>query len=424
MSGWFQVWLTLAAIVGAGWLVRLIVVGFVLRGRIVLTSDSHAGPLADAPRISVLVAARDEEKNIEACISTLLVQDYPNFEVIAVDDRSDDRTLEILRRFEQQAAGRLRVVSVEGRRAGWFGKNNAMHEGVKVATGDWLCFTDADCRQVSRRTLSVAMGECRACDVEFLSITPVLDTRTVWERITQPVCALVLILWFLPSRVNNPAKRTAYANGAFMLVRRDCYDAIGGHERLRDKMSEDIHMARIAKDMGRRLRVVENDDLYRTRMYRTVAESWRGWSRIFYGCLATAPRVATSASLVILFSVMPWLSLIAALVGWAMAGLDDTSSATVAPTAAASGAVTPATASAMPVSPWTLAVGLWGLVVGLKQLVMWRLYPVLKVGRCWSFTYVIGAVIVLGMLGSAFLKALGVTHTHWRGRTYGKNASE
>ncbi|MGB2987099.1 MAG: glycosyltransferase family 2 protein [Phycisphaerae bacterium] len=399
MSTWFRIWLTLAVVIGLVWLVRYAKMGRILRKRKVLSSHSYNDPPEDAPKVSILIAAKDEEDNVEACINDLLEQDYPDYELIVVDDRSRDRTPDILRRLEQQAAGRLRVVTVTALRDGWFGKNNAMREGVEASCGDWLLFTDADCRQTSRKTLSIAMREALSHDSDFLSVIPVLETRTTWERIIQPVCTLALMIWFLPHRVNRPWRKTAYANGAFMLMRRSCYEAIGGHERVRTKVNEDIQMARFAKQMGLRLRVVENDDLYRTRMYDSPLAAWRGWSRIFYGCLGSLTRLSSAASVLILLSIVPWVSLITALTGLVLA---DVSS----------------------VRLWAFAACVWLVVVVLEQLVTWRVYAVLRVEPVWSLTYVLGAIVTLGMLVNAMFKTIGATGTTWRGTTYIRRHSQ
>ena len=389
----FLIWLMLGVLVGLVWAVRLAMLGSILRKRSILHSASYDGPPEPSPRVTVLVAAKDEEDNIEVCIETMLKQDYPNFEIVAIDDRSGDRTPAILRRLAQRAGGKLRVVTVTQLREGWFGKSNAMREGVSIATGDWLCFTDADCRQTSTKTLTVAMQEVLAKNIDFLSITPLLETKAAWERMTQPVCAFVLMLWFLPQRVNDPSKKTAYANGAFMLMRRRCYEAIGGHERVRTEINEDIQMARIAKRTGFGLRVCENDDLYSTRMYRTMGDSWRGWSRIFYGSLATLPRLLIAAAALAGFALGPWVSTAAALIGrWS--------------------------ASAETADMWSLMLGIWACTLCLMQVVLWRLYPVLKISHGWSLTYPFGASIALGMLGNAMLKVVGATGTTWRGTRY------
>lgn len=385
----------LAAFVGLVWFIRLVFMGRAVRDREVLGDASHPqGPPA-TPMVSVLVAAKDEQDNIETCVRTLLDQDYPNYEVIAIDDRSDDDTPKILARLQDEFSGRLTVITIEQLREGWFGKNNAMRAGIERARGDWFMLTDADCRQTSRRTISVAMAEVLERDVDFLSITPVLEARAWWEHIVQPVCALVLMIWFLPSKVNDPKKKTAYANGAFMLMNRRCYEGIGGHERVRTEVNEDIIMAKLAKKGGFHLRVTENDDLYRTRMYATPREAWRGWSRIFYGSLQTAGRLGRAIGMLSLYSLLPWVSLVVAGMCVALAVGDA--------------------------GWWKTALVSWGVAVLLMQVVLWRFYGIVQIGRLWSLCYVGGATVALGMLISALLKVLGATGTNWRGTVYHGN---
>ena len=393
----YLVWLVFGVVVGLVWAMRLVEAASILRQRFILHSGSSDAPPNPAPRVSVLVAAKDEQDNIETCISTLLQQNYPNFEIIAIDDRSTDRTLEILRGMAQPAGDKLHVVTVTQLRDGWFGKNNAMREGVSVASGDWLCFTDADCRQTSTNTLTVAMRKVLDEKIDFLSITPLLDTKVAWERVTQPVCAFVMVFCFLPRDVNDPSKKTAYANGAFMLMDRNCYEAIGGHERVRTEVNEDIVMARIAKEMGFGLHVAENDDLYHTRMYRTMGEAWRGWSRIFYGCLQSLTRLLVTCGVLVVFCIGPWLGLLVT-----VAGRDSA----------------PAGSTAL----WSMVAGIWAVGLVLEQAAWWRVYGILRMRPAWSLAYPVGALAVLGMLIHAMLKATGATTTTWRGTTYREGA--
>ena len=413
MSIALGLWIAAAPIIGLVWLVRFIFMGMMLRRGDILGSHSYQADTNEqntpwgadaAPRLSVFVAAKDEQDNIEACVTSLLDQDYPNFEVIVIDDRSRDRTPGILRDLKNTAkqpsnpasgdarAG-LRVVTLQDLPDGWFGKSHAMHEGVSLSSSDWFVFTDADCRQTSRRTLSVAMSEVLSKDVDFLSIIPVLETKTAWERVLQPACAFMLILWFLPHRTNDPARKTAYANGAFMLIRKSCYDAIGGHERVRGEVNEDVKLAQNAKRMGFKLRVVENDDLYRTRMYATPSEAWRGWTRIFYGSLGTLRRLRISVLMILTYTILPWASLAVSLFVL----------------------YRPGTASNQ---LWSLAAGAWMGVLMLHHLTLWRYYGMLRIGRLWSLAYLPGAVVTLAMLFSSMLKVIGVTGTTWRGTTY------
>ncbi len=392
----FWCWIASAALIGAVWLVRIVVITLTMRNRKLLSSSSYSGTPKETPRVSVLVAAKDEEDNIEACVSTLLEQDYPNFGVIAIDDRSGDRTPDILARLERGGGGKLRVITIQALRDGWFGKNNAMREGVSASDGEWLLLTDADCRFPSRKAISMAMREVQEQKVDFLTVIPVLDTASAWERVLQPVCALVLILWFLPERVNDPTKKTAYANGAFMLLRRTCYDAIGGHERVRTEVNEDIKMARLAKREGFALRVVENDDLLRSRMYRTPREAWRGWSRIYYGSLGTVRRVTISLLMLGTYSLFPWISLGIAAV-WSGCSHEGST------------------------ANWNLAAGVWAGVIVLKQIAMSQFYHLVRIERRYSLFYIFAAVAAFGMLWSAMLRVLGLTHTTWRGTSYHGN---
>ncbi len=394
----FIIWLALLCLIVLIWLSRHLEIGRARRDHPPLSSTSYDGPPSPAPRISVLVAAKDEEANIETCVRTLMAQDYPDFEVLVINDRSTDRTAEILNRLaaEYRAGGneRLRVVHVRELREGWFGKNNAMREGVERATGEWFCFADADCRQTSTRTLSMAMRQATEHRIDFLSVLPVLETHSAWERIIQPVCGAIMVFWFNPRRVNDPRSSAAYANGAFMLLRRSAYGQMGGHEQVRAEVNEDMHLARIAKHSGLRLFVMQNSDLYQTRMYSGLAQIWRGWSRIFYGCFGTYGRLLTSFLVLLVVSVLPYLSLaaglaaVAALGGWEAAGW------------------------------WRWIVLAAGAGVGANQVLIYRFYRLSQADPRYAPTYIIGCLISLGMLVNAMLKVGGRTRTVWRGTAY------
>ena len=390
----FVVWIVLCGLIAAVWFSRHREINRARRREPILSSRSHDGPPVPAPRLSVLVAAKDEEANIAACVCSLLDQDYPNYELIVINDRSVDRTSAILDELRASVPDRKpRIVTVRSLADGWFGKNNAMREGVAVAGGEWFCFADADCRQTSRRTLSMAMREATERKVDFLSVLPVLESHSFWERLLQPVCAAIMVFWFRPERVNDPSSRAAYANGAFMLMKRSCYERIGGHERVRTEVNEDMHMARLAKAAGLRLHVIRNDDLYVTWMYSSFVQTWRGWSRIFYGCFGSFGRLAISAILLLVASIFPWASLAAGLVG--ALGTD------------------PADAG-----PWWTVAAVAGAVVLAQQSVTFRFYRLARSHPAWSFGYIVGAVLCLGMLINAMLKLGGATRTVWRGTAY------
>lgn len=387
----FVVWSVVLLLVALIWASRHAAVNRAQRGEKPLSSAAYPQGPDPAPRVSLLVAAKDEEDNIESCVTSLLSQDYPNLEVIAVNDRSRDRTPEILRGIKPQNGVVFRTLHISQLREGWFGKNNAMREGVEHATGEWLCFTDADCRQVSNRTVSMAMRYALDKRIDFLSVLPVLETHSFWERVLQPVCAAIMVMWFRPEKVNDPASPSAYANGAFMLLKRDLYDAIGGHERIKTEVNEDMHMARLTKELGRRLYVIPNDDLYRTRMYASFRECWRGWSRIFYGCFGTFRRLVITAAVLLVSSIFPWLSLFAGLIG---------------------------AFTAQPRAPWLWITLLSAVAVVIQQTWLIRFYRLTKADPRYVPTYILGAVVAFGMVINAMTKLGGLAATTWRGTTY------
>lgn len=383
--------IVLNGIVLGMWIIRftlLSVVNFILR-------PLHAGmyPHSDGnlPSVSMLVAAKEEEENIEACIASLARQDYPNLQIIAVNDRSEDGTGRILDQLAERNEN-LTVRHVAHLREGWFGKNNAMREGVEVATGDWLCFTDADCVQLSPRSLRVAMEYAREKNADFLSVLPSHKADSFWERTVQPACSAVMILWFSPLIVNNPKRKTAYANGAFMLMKRSCYDAIGGHERVRDQINEDMHMARAAKAVNQRLRVVGNRDLYNVRMYGTLRQIWRGWTRIFCGSFTSVRHLWAAVLVLAFFSYFPWISL----------GI-----------AAAWDGLTAERADVETLKYLSIAACV------VQLLTMGIFYAMSRVGFLYGLlTYPVGAVLSMGTLLNAIRCASGRGEIRWRGTTY------
>lgn len=391
--GWV-IWSVLLGGVALIWASRHLEISRAKREQIPLTSRSYPGPPSNPPMVSVLIAAKDEEANIARAAETLLAQDYPNFELIIINDRSTDRTPEILNDLKARYPDRLRVIHIKELAEGWFGKNNAMREGVAAARGEWLCFSDADCRQISDRTLSMAVRHAVDWNIDFLSVLPVLETHSLWERIIQPVCGAVMILWFHPRKVNSPNNPAAYANGAFMLMSRSCYEAIGGHDAVRAQVNEDMHMARLAKEKGQRLVVVQGDDLYTVRMYTGLSQIWRGWSRIFYGCFGTFRRLRVTLMVLTISNLFPYLSFVlgAGMLiarGWAEAG-----------------------------PGWQAVAVLSGLVILLQQTVIARFYRLSHANPWLAPTFIVGAMICMGMLINAMLKLGGRSAVTWRGTTY------
>lgn len=378
------------------WCVRHLAISIAIRRLPPLRSDMFAGDARPCPSVSFLVAGKEEENNIEACLRSLIAQDYPALEIIAINDRSADRTGEIM---DRVAAGcdRLKVVHVRELPPDWFGKNNAMREGVAGSTGQWLAFTDADCMFACPRTLRIAVRYAEERGADFLSVLPVHEAQGFWERVVQPACSGILMIWFNPVLVNNPRRRAAYANGAFMLMRRSCYDRIGGHHAVRRQLNEDIHMARLAKAAGQRLLVVSNEGLYSVRMYATFREIWNGWSRIFLGCFGTLGRLFASLMLVLVFTMLPWAASAAWLIGAALG---------------------------RPAPPLWDLIGALATLSGILQLsVTARFYALSHVAPVYGLLYPLGAVVGCGALLNAMKRAVSGSAVTWRGSTYHPQAA-
>ena len=274
----------------------------------------------EMPMVSVMIAAKDEAANIGRCVTSMLEQDYDNFEIIVINDRSSDDTAKIVERIAEYDS-RLRLINVAELPHGWCGKNNAMNIGIAQARADWICMIDADCHQTSNRTLRVAVQYAIDNKSDLLSVLPNLEMKGFWENVVQPVCGGVMMIWFTPDRVNNPDHPEAYANGAFMLIRRDAYDKIGGHTAVRDRVNEDMHMASLVKKAGLHLRVVRNRDLYLVRMYTSLKAIVRGWARIFYGTFGTFRRLMVSLMVLVVMGLVPYATLATGLwAKWAGAG--------------------------------------------------------------------------------------------------------
>jgi len=311
----------LGLLVVALWLANLIGFSGIKRAMPLLDEGSHPGPPSATPaRVSVVVAAKDEEAGIEACIRSIAAQDHGAFELIVADDRSSDRTPELLTKLAAELPV-LKPLRIDVLPEGWGGQNHALTRGVEASGGEWICFTDADCVWRSPRMLSIAAREAAASGADLLSVLPNLDSPSAWEQLAAPLCIAVFMLRLRMGDVNAPKKPAAYANGAFLLIRRSVYEELGGHGRVKGQLNDDIAMAKLVKQRGLKLRLCANAGLYTTRMYGTPAESWRGWTRNFRGTLVHRAELLKAAATAAALFLAPWagFAVTAALGGWTAA---------------------------------------------------------------------------------------------------------
>lgn len=230
-------------------------------------------PASARPEVSVIVPARNEESSLGACLASLVLQPEPDFEIIVVDDGSTDHTRAIA-----QSLPQVKVVEPGPLPDRYTGKNNALIAGVKAARGQWLLFTDAD--TVHRPdSLSRSLAEAKQRGVDLLSYSPEQEVRSIPEKAVMPVIFSELAAAYPPAEVSRPDSDAAAANGQFILVRRDAYDAVGGHAAVAGQILEDVALARRFKQSGRRIFFRYGGDILRTRMYRTYTQLRDGWTK-------------------------------------------------------------------------------------------------------------------------------------------------
>lgn len=233
-------------------------------------SATRTSPLA--PQVSVIIPARNEEASLGACLESLVSQSDVDFEIIVVDDHSTDRTREIAQSFSG-----VHVIEAKPLAAGWTGKNNAVATGAHEARSKWLLFTDADTLH-SAGSLARALAEASQTNADMLSYSPEQITVSFWEVAVLPVVFAELARQYPPSKVSDPKSPEAAANGQYILIRRETYDAIGGHAAVASEILEDVALARRVKASGYKLRFRYSESV-RTRMYRTFAQLREGWTK-------------------------------------------------------------------------------------------------------------------------------------------------
>ncbi len=334
------------------------------------------------PRVSILLPARNEEANIAPCVRSLLAQDYADFEVLVLNDNSEDRTPGILSEIAASNS-RLRVLRGKPLPSGWQGKNWACHQLAQAAGGELLLFTDADTLH-HPRTLADAVAALVAQDVDLLTAFPRQEVLSWSERLLVPVLTWSFIV-FLPLRLAYRSHRPelSIAMGQFMLFRRQAYDQTGGHASIKRELVDDMALGRSIKAHSLRWRLVDGSQRVRCRMYHSFREVFQGLSKNLF------PGFQYNASLFVLMllwagilTLSPVLTLLLSLVGATVSGLSAGLAAT--------------------------AMGVTLLLTGLS-------YPRFDFPSYLAFLYPITAVMTITVaLWSLALAALG-GYT-WKGR--------
>ena len=305
-------------------LLGLVVLGWVLTVLKILAqwrdpdwTLTPASPAADPELpVSVIIPARNEGHNLGPCLDTVRAQEHPALQIVVLDDGSSDDTGIIL---ADQAERDARITALSGGEPlpeGWFGKPWALQRAQEAATGDWLFFIDADVRldpaAVSR---VVAYGEAE--EVDMVTGLGAMGMETFWEKVLQPAVGGLILAGNDLNGVNDPEQTDKnLANGQLIAVRRSAYDAIGGHEAVKQDILDDIGMARALVAAGKTYRCLRMRELFYCRMYTSLAEIWEGWTKnLFAGMRYSWGNAAAAVIFTFLFSVCGPVLIALALLG-------------------------------------------------------------------------------------------------------------
>jgi chlorobactene glucosyltransferase len=352
-----------------------------------LDAESAEAP-PDPPLVSVVVPARNEARNVAACLRSILASSYPRLEILLVNDHSSDETGPIARSIADEDS-RIRVIDNPDLPAGWFGKQWACQTGADAAHGEILIFVDADTRSAPDLVTRSVNGMIRT-NADFYSVLGRQEMVTFWERLIQMQIFTVLMTRFGGTEIVNRATRASakIANGQYLMVQRGTYDEFGGHALVRGYVAEDLMLAQRYFELGRKTVLVMGMDQLSTRMYTSLAELVGGWRKnLFAGGRHSMPLGMRAAFLTPLLIPLPF---------------------------------------AMQLAPPLLLVV--ALALGLPSLELWAAittgfglatwlayYRAARLPVWYAFLFPLGAAVTLYIALSAVIRGSSV---EWKGRKY------
>ncbi len=379
---------TITAIASLPWIIPPIVTVLQIRKSRTLDEESPDAP-SPAPAVSVIIPARNEARNIERCVRSVLSTTYPNAEMIVVDDASSDGTAEIVERIAADDP-RLRLIRNPPLPDGWFGKQWACASGARAAHGQILCFTDADTFHSSEllgRTVNAMLSR----GADLISVASRQELGSFWEKLIQPqVFAILAMRYGNTERVSNSRRMSdKIANGQCLFVQRAPYEAIGGHALVKEFVADDLMLSQGFFARGLRVAMVLGLNQVSTRMYRSLGELVSGWGKnVYAGGKAALPLGRLSRLLfpVLLISA-PLAGLVPALV--LLLSLTGVVSVTV---------VT------------------WAMITSVALLVWWlAVYTWLGESPIYALLSPLGAATLLYIFVRAIARGQSVS---WKGRQY------
>jgi glycosyltransferase involved in cell wall biosynthesis len=260
------------------------------------------------PKLSVIVAARNEEKHIQLSVKSQLVQTYKNVEWILVNDRSEDSTGEMMEELKN-IEKRIQVIHVEDLPEGWLGKNHALYTGYQQASGSLILFTDADV-MYNKEAFAKAVGYFTKNQLDHMTAAPDLSARSFWLKAFVAFFLFGFSYYKRPWLANNPRSKTGIGIGAFNLMSREAYERIGMHERIKMRPDDDLQLGEKVKEAGLRQRMVTAITLIEVEWYPSLREALAGLEKnTFAGLHYRISMVLFSIAGVFISQVVPFLTI-------------------------------------------------------------------------------------------------------------------
>ncbi len=340
------------------------------------------------PKVSVIVPARNEEGFIEKCLASLLDQDYENYEIIAIDDRSDDKTGEIIRKMANKNS-KIVYVLADPKPKKWMGKNWACVEGFKKSSGELLLFTDADTKH-SKNTISLSVAHLLSEGLDALTVIPKMLCLDKWTKITLPMLSTFLHTRFSAIRVNDSSKKTGYFFGSFFIIKRKTYESVGTHEGVKGEIVEDGALGKKVKESGHKLKMVRGEHLIEAVWARDWSTLWHALKRLMIPLYLQNKNISIGIFFAVLFLLfIPFPILVYSAI---FASLSDSFSVLFVVS--------------------ILAVSLLYLAAILEAK------KGLSLGLGYALLSPIGSFIIVSGFAVGILQAKSNTAIMWRGRTY------
>ena len=350
--------------------------------------DKFENTSKSSPKVSIILPARNEEEFIGKCLDSLIKQDYENYEIIVIDDSSDDATGKIISEYAEKYS-KIIPVSARPKPDGWMGKNWARMEGYRKTTGELLLFTDADTNH-SKNILSLAVAHLISFNLDALSAIPKMLTFDFWTNITLPMISTFLHTRFSALNVNNPNKKTGYFFGSFYILKKKTYEEVGMHEGVKKEIIEDGALGKKIKESGYKMKMVRGEHLVDAVWARDKITLWNALKRLMVPLYLQSGKIAIGIFFAVLFLLFIPFPVFAVS---ALVPIETTSSKILCITA-----------------------GIASILIYIGAIIE------TKIGLELRFVYALFAplgslVVVLGFL-SGLLHAKSISSVTWKERTY------